>query len=165
MDATDRLASSPPGSPLTVMSTSPSPPASPEVRPAPPASRLDASNRYPSPSSSGGASPAKQPSDEVAGDAPERKQHQPLQSYRDDGREQPRPVKRRKIGGASHCSWEPTEGPQYLDLRRCAQESRRLQDEINMARLVDTLRRKSKIVVIAGAGISVSAGSEWRNSM
>lgn len=52
---------------------------------------------------------------------------------------------------------------EYLDL--CAlgdtsDEAQHRAQEANLKKLVDTLRLKRKIVVVAGAGISVSAGSK-----
>ncbi len=122
--------SSPPSSPLSVLSQSPSPPSP----------NLDLSNRYPSPTSSalpsGSASPLK-PSD--MSDSTEEIQ------VRTDG---PPPPKRRRIAAPPK-----PRTTSYIDLEtRC--------DEVDehLGRLMSALRKK-KIVVIAGAGISVSAGS------
>ena len=123
--------SSPPSSPLSVLSKSPSLPSSPIL--------MDASNRYPSPSStsdnSGSASPMKLP--DAAGEI----------QVRTDG---PPPAKRRKVAERKPRTTE------YIDLADRDEE-----DETQLDRLLSVLRKKKKIVVIAGAGISVSAGSEW----
>lgn len=63
-----------------------------------------------------------------------------------------RPAKRRKVTHKERTT-------EYLDLRASYNPS---QDNENLLRrLTTTLRKKQKIVVIAGAGISVSAGSEF----
>jgi NAD+-dependent protein deacetylase SIR2 len=62
-----------------------------------------------------------------------------------------RPAKRRKTERKPRTT-------EYLDLR--AGYSHNEDDEDLIERLTSTLRQKKKIVVIAGAGISVSAGSE-----
>lgn len=52
---------------------------------------------------------------------------------------------------------------EYLDLRDANSDGESPQtpeNEIQLQRLLKELRKKQKIVVIAGAGISVSAGSE-----
>jgi NAD-dependent histone deacetylase SIR2 len=126
------LASSPPSSPLSVLSKSPSLP--------PVEMDLDASKRYPSPSSttppSGSASPLKLPdaTEEIC--------------VRTDG---PPPPKRRKIAPPKPRTTK------YVNL-----ENPEPEDEAHIDRLLATLRKKKKIVVIAGAGISVSAGSRFR---
>ncbi len=69
----------------------------------------------------------------------------------------PPPKKKRKLAEQKPRTTE------YLDLRNvdeispCQNSSN---DEINMQHLLKALRNKQKIVVIAGAGISVSAGSK-----
>jgi NAD+-dependent protein deacetylase SIR2 len=63
----------------------------------------------------------------------------------------PPPPKRRRIAAPP--------GPRttsYVDL-----EARSDEDDAQLDRLLSALRRRKKIVVIAGAGISVSAGSEF----
>lgn len=128
------LSSSPP---LSVMSRSPSLPS--QHCPAS-AAIMNPSSRYPSPSStatqSGSASPLKlQDSVEVA----------EIQ-VRTDGL--PPPAKRRKVAERKPRSTE------HLDL-----DNRDEAGEAQLDRLLSVLRRKKKIVVVAGAGISVSAGS------
>lgn len=102
---------------------------------------MDASSRYPSPSStaiqSGSASPLKSQDGADIGEI----------QVRTDGL--PPPAKRRKIAERKpRCT-------EYLDL-----DTRDEAAEAQLDRLLNILRRKKKIVVIAGAGISVSAGSE-----
>ena len=123
--------SSLPSSPLSVLSQSPSLPPTPLL--------LDASNRYPSPSSSsipsGSASPMKGPDADSAREI----------QVRTDG---PPPKRRRTAAPPRPRTTE------RIDLENRVEEA----DE-NLDRLLKALRRKKKIVVIAGAGISVSAGS------
>lgn len=104
---------------------------------------MDASNRYPSPSStsdqSGSASPMKLP--DAIGEI----------QVRTDG---PPPAKRRKVAERKPRTTE------YIDL-----SDRDEEDEAQLDRLLSVLRKKKKIVVIAGAGISVSAGiPDFRSS-
>jgi NAD-dependent histone deacetylase SIR2 len=58
---------------------------------------------------------------------------------------------------------EPTElKTDYLDLRilnNCSDETIQNSEYQKLERLMEVLRSKRKIVIIAGAGISVSAGS------
>ncbi|EAA34475.3 hypothetical protein GE21DRAFT_1087 [Neurospora crassa] len=127
-----------PSSPLSVLSQSPSLPPTPLL--------LDASNRYPSPSSSsipsGSASPMKGPDSDSA---------QEIQ-VRTDG---PPPTKRRRTAAPPR--------PRTTD--RIDLENRVEEADENLDRLLTALRRKKKIVVIAGAGISVSAGiPDFRSS-
>ncbi|KAI6353491.1 hypothetical protein MCOR25_008978 [Pyricularia grisea] len=129
-----------PSSPLTVLSNSPSPPT-------PSPANRDASSRYPSPStssvaiSSGSASPmnASRPTPASSDMAVEA-------SVRTDG---PPPAKKRKVQQKRERKTE------YLDLDKTGDEGH--QDEL-LARLTKVLRKKKRIVIIAGAGISVSAG-------
>ncbi|KAK0633512.1 DHS-like NAD/FAD-binding domain-containing protein [Immersiella caudata] len=108
---------------------------------------MDVAKRYPSPSSStipsGSASPMK-PSD--SSDTTEEIQ------VRTDG---PPPPKRRRIAAPP--------GPRttsYIDLENGSEE-----EDAHLDRLLSALRRRKKIVVIAGAGISVSAGiPDFRSS-
>ncbi|KAL1865213.1 hypothetical protein VTK73DRAFT_5450 [Phialemonium thermophilum] len=128
-------ASSPPSSPLSFLSKSPSLPPSPPLP--------DLSARYPSPSSSaplsGSASPLKHQ------DAPEEI------CVSTDG---PPPAKRRKLATPKPRTTE------YVDLEDFTPEA-----EAQLERLLSALRKKKKIVVIAGAGISVSAGiPDFRSS-
>jgi NAD+-dependent protein deacetylase SIR2 len=62
-----------------------------------------------------------------------------------------RPAKRRKVTHKERTT-------EYLDLRASYNPSQN--DEDLLQHLTSTLRKKQKIVVIAGAGISVSAGSK-----
>jgi NAD+-dependent protein deacetylase SIR2 len=61
-----------------------------------------------------------------------------------------RPAKRRKIEKKPRTT-------EYLDLRAGYDHNEDDEDLVN--RLTSTLRQKKKIVIIAGAGISVSSGS------
>ncbi|KAM7194312.1 DHS-like NAD/FAD-binding domain containing protein [Rhypophila sp. PSN 637] len=131
--------SSPPSSPLTLLSQSPSLPPTPTV--------MDASNRYPSPTSSsipsGSASPMKSAD---YSDAPGEIQ------VRTDG---PPPAKRRRVAAPPR-----PRTTEYVDL-----ESQGDGEDENLARLMTALRKRKKIIVIAGAGISVSAGiPDFRSS-
>ncbi|KAA8566940.1 hypothetical protein EYC84_010036 [Monilinia fructicola] len=67
----------------------------------------------------------------------------------------PPPAKRRKVTQPKPRTTE------YLDLRNFGEGSKEqiAQQDAQMKRLVSVLRGKRKIVVVAGAGISVSAGS------
>jgi NAD-dependent histone deacetylase SIR2 len=98
---------------------------------------MDASSRYPSPSSSaatsGSASPLKSDTTEEI-------------CVRTDG---PPPAKRRKVASPKERTTE------YVDLQNLNEEG-----EAQLDRLILALRKKKKIVVVAGAGISVSAGSK-----
>lgn len=125
----------------TLKSELPSLPSSPlsvlSNSPPPPSPPLmDASRRYPSPSSSAVASGSTSP----------RKQSDEAEiCVRTDG---PPPAKRRKLATPKQRSTE------YVDMESLSDE-----DEAQLDRLLSALRKKKKIVVIAGAGISVSAGS------
>ncbi|KAH6845231.1 DHS-like NAD/FAD-binding domain-containing protein [Chaetomium sp. MPI-CAGE-AT-0009] len=67
----------------------------------------------------------------------------------------PPPTKRRRI--AAPVKPRTTA---YIDLENCGEE-----DDVNLRRLMVALQKKKKIVVIAGAGISVSAGiPDFRSS-
>ncbi|KAI3548587.1 Sir2 family protein [Colletotrichum tamarilloi] len=130
-------------SPLSVLSKSPSIPSSPEVA-------LDASKRYPSPTSSmpsGAQSPIKL---EAADDSvPVIKLDSAADSINvnaSDATDGQPPRKRRKVTPPKERTTE------YLNLEDCKE------DDGNLARLVSALKKRKKIVVIAGAGISVSAG-------
>ncbi|TVY86181.1 NAD-dependent protein deacetylase, partial [Lachnellula willkommii] len=77
-------------------------------------------------------------------------------------REGPPPAKRRKVAGPKEYKTE------YLDLRALNESDdeahHRVQDS-KLKKLMETLRSKRKIVVIAGAGISVSSGiPDFRSS-
>ncbi|PNY24653.1 NAD-dependent protein deacetylase hst4 [Tolypocladium capitatum] len=124
-----------PSSPLSSLSETPSLADSPVLQP-------DAPGRYPSPMSSapsGSQSPVK------------------LCDAVDDG---PRPAKKRRLAPP------PRErgGPVYLDLMKAHDEFTH-EDDFHLQRLLSALRKKKKIVVVAGAGISVSAGvPDFRSS-
>jgi NAD+-dependent protein deacetylase SIR2 len=62
----------------------------------------------------------------------------------------PPPPKRRRVAAPAK-----PRTTSYIDL-----ESRGEDEDENLGRLLSALRKKKKIVVIAGAGISVSAGSK-----
>ncbi|CAJ2513289.1 Uu.00g014080.m01.CDS01 [Anthostomella pinea] len=137
-DLSDPPSSDPPSSPLSVLSKSPSvsPRASLSLDP----------TRLPSPPSStihsGSASPMK-PSD-----MPELEIH-----VNPDGAP---PAKRRRIERKPRTT-------EHLDLRAASEQSEK--DEELLDRLTSVLRKKKKIVIIAGAGISVSAGiPDFRSS-
>jgi len=70
-------------------------------------------------------------------------------SQREDGAP---PAKRRKVAGPKDRT------TQYLDLRP---EEEQEDAQAQLDKLLKVLHKKRKIVVIAGAGISVSAGSKW----
>ncbi|KAH7162994.1 DHS-like NAD/FAD-binding domain-containing protein [Dactylonectria estremocensis] len=130
-------------SPLSNLSKTPSLPSSPVTS--------DPTNRYPSPSStaSGTQSPVKL-GDPIYDDDLRRK----LDSATDG----PPPAKRRKMTPPKERTTE------YLDLTKPDSEASP-EDKRRMERLVTALRKKKKIVVIAGAGISVSAGiPDFRSS-
>ncbi|GKU00137.1 sir2 family histone deacetylase hst4 [Fusarium langsethiae] len=131
-------------SPLSTLSKTPSAPSSPTM--------LDPTRRYPSPSTtaSGPHSPAKMsdlPSeDEIVA--------KPL----DASIQGPPPAKKRRIAPPKERTTE------YLDLMKSDEEQTE-EDTRQLNRLLDTLRKKKKIVVIAGAGISVAAGiPDFRSS-
>jgi NAD+-dependent protein deacetylase SIR2 len=73
-------------------------------------------------------------------------------------RDAPPPAKRRKVATPKELKTE------YLDLRALNESDdeahHRVQDA-KLKKLMETLRSKRKIVVIAGAGISVSSGSAY----
>lgn len=74
-----------------------------------------------------------------------------------DGADGPPPAKKRKL-------YQPKERTtEYLDLQTLDESSDQEKldhDDLQLQRLLKVLRTKRKIVVIAGAGISVSAGSK-----
>ncbi|KAK3945311.1 DHS-like NAD/FAD-binding domain-containing protein [Diplogelasinospora grovesii] len=139
MECLQHPPSSPPSSPLSVLSQSPSLPPTPVL--------LDVSRRYPSPSSSAAT---------VSGNASPMKLHDMRDAtegiqVRTDGP----PAKRRRI--AAPRKERTTEN---MDLENLGEE-----EEEELRRLLSALRKKKKIVVIAGAGISVSAGiPDFRSS-
>lgn len=65
--------------------------------------------------------------------------------------EDPRPAKRRRLSPTTDANGRTTH---YLDLTQDMSD----EDKPQLKRLLDVLHKKRKIVVIAGAGISVSAG-------
>ncbi|KAJ4408761.1 hypothetical protein N0V91_003017 [Didymella pomorum] len=67
------------------------------------------------------------------------------------GDEDPRPAKRRKLSPTTDANGRTTH---YLDLTQDVTD----EDKPQLQRLLNVLHKKRKIVVIAGAGISVSAG-------
>ncbi|KAL7627994.1 hypothetical protein AAE478_002190 [Parahypoxylon ruwenzoriense] len=132
--------SDPPSSPLSILSRSPT--ISPRV------SLSYSSGRLPSPPSTitspGNASPMK-PSDQVS---VENEIH-----VNPDG---PPPAKRRRVERKPRTT-------EYLDLKAASEQSEK--DERLLDQLTGALRKRKKIVVIAGAGISVSAGiPDFRSS-
>ncbi|KAK3181402.1 hypothetical protein K4F52_007264 [Lecanicillium sp. MT-2017a] len=147
MDSSSPLSTprgSPPSSPLSNLSKTPSLPGSPLLP-------LDHAKRYPSP-------PMSMSADSSGTQSPVKPGHQTSSSQRmasDDGSP---PAKRRKTAQPKERTTE------YLDLTKPNDE---LTDEEThqMDRLLTALRKKKKIVVIAGAGISVSAGiPDFRSS-
>jgi len=125
--------SSLPSSPLSMLSQSPSLPPTPLA--------LDASKRYPSPISSSAPSGSASPMKPIEfSDVPGEIQ------VRTDG---PPPSKRRRVAALPR-----PRTTEYIDL-----ESQGDPEDENLVRLMAALRKRKRIVVIAGAGISVSAGS------
>lgn len=110
----------------------------------------DAARRYPSPSPtstnpSAAQSPAKQLSD-------------PIEVRTKASEDGPPPAKKRRTAAPKDRS------ARYLDLTKSDAEFTK-EDAQQMDRLMVALRKKKKIVVIAGAGISVSAGiPDFRSS-
>lgn len=137
-----------PASPLSNLSGTPSLPSSPGDSPS-----QDPSRRYPSPLSttaSGTQSPMKPAATSAARPRP-----RPDQASNEGAP----PPKRRKV--ASSPKERRTD---YLDLTKPDHEWS-ADDDVHLKRLITTLRKKKKIVVIAGAGISVSAGiPDFRSS-
>lgn len=126
-------------SPLSNLSKTPSLPSSPDMP-------VDPAKRYPSPTSttvSGIQSPVKL--GEPIFD------HEIVNKALDDSADGPPPAKKRRISPPKERTTE------YLDLMKPDEEFTP-EDSRQMERLVTALRKKKKIVVIAGAGISVSAG-------
>ncbi|KAK4093428.1 hypothetical protein Purlil1_2585 [Purpureocillium lilacinum] len=131
-----------PSSPLSSLPSTPSLPGSPVMhqQSRQPQKRPDPSSRYPSPTSSapsGTQSPVK------------------LGEPMDDS---PRPAKRRRVTPPKERT------TMYLDLMK-PNEDFSHEDNFQLQRLLSALRKKKKVVVIAGAGISVSAGvPDFRSS-
>ncbi|KAF5012964.1 hypothetical protein FDECE_1011 [Fusarium decemcellulare] len=126
-------------SPLSNLSKTPSLPSSPDMP-------LDPAKRYPSPSSttaSGAQSPVKLGDPIFDQDI--------VNKALDASTDGPPPAKKRRISPPKERTTE------YLDLMKPEQEFT-AEDKRQLDRLMAALRKKKKIVVIAGAGISVSAG-------
>ncbi|KAG6019930.1 hypothetical protein E4U41_003029 [Claviceps citrina] len=139
--ATASPASSLPSSPLSRLSQTPSLLSLSDAPDTPDTSVMapDTADRYPSPSSttaSGTSGGAPSPSKSRHGEPAD---------------ESPRPVKKRRMASARERTTA------YLDLLKPHEEFTQ-QDTFHMERLLTALRKKKKIVVVAGAGISVSAG-------
>ncbi|KAG5999774.1 hypothetical protein E4U43_001869 [Claviceps pusilla] len=132
-------ASSLPSSPLSHLSQTPSLPSLPDTPDTPdtPVMAPDTADRYPSPSSTAASS----------GTSETRSSSKQLGTADDS----PRPVKKRRITPPRERTTT------YLDLLKPHEELTH-EDSFHMERLLTALRKKKKIVVVAGAGISVSAG-------
>lgn len=140
-----RAASEPPSSPLSALSRTPSLASSPLFAPA------DA-HRYPSPVSL---------SADTSGTQTPTKRGDRSSSQSDDDSASGRPAKRRRTATPKQPKERTTE---YLNLAK-SQDEMTPDDTLQMDRLLSALRKKKKIVVIAGAGISVSAGiPDFRSS-
>lgn len=106
---------------------------------------MDAANRYPTPTSTAGTSGTcspRKPSDITSIPTDEIR-------VRSDGP----PAKRRKLATTTPAPRTTT----HFDL-----ENHVYGDDAQFGKLLSVLRKKKRIVVIAGAGISVSAGSMSR---
>lgn len=141
-------------SPLSRLSKTPSLPNSPENTIV---MSQDPANRYPSPMSttpsSGTQTPSKSASSSRAGSRP------PPSNADLPVEDRPPPAKKRRV--AAPPKVRTTE---YLDLSKPDPEFS-ADDEVLRQRLVTALKKKKKIVVIAGAGISVSANiPDFRSS-
>ncbi|KAJ4271820.1 hypothetical protein NW762_000526 [Fusarium torreyae] len=129
-------------SPLSNLSKTPSLPSSPDMP--------DPTKRYPSPSTtaSGPHSPAKTCESE----------DESVIKVNDAPASGPPPAKKRRISPPKERTTE------YLNLMK-PEEELTTEDRCQIERLFTALRKKKKIVVIAGAGISVSAGiPDFRSS-
>lgn len=141
--------SSTPSSPLSMLSKSPSLPSSPLDD--------DPIGRYPTPTASSIPSGSQSPTRPAAPDTSIRvNTSAPAPAPRNDG--QP-PPKKRRIAQPKPRTTE------YLDLGDPDVDTKASPSCAQLDRLVHALRKKKKIVVIAGAGISVSAGvPDFRSS-
>ncbi|OAA82071.1 NAD-dependent histone deacetylase SIR2 [Akanthomyces lecanii RCEF 1005] len=143
-----RAASEPPSSPLSVLSKTPSLPNSPILP-------IDAARRYPSPESL---------SADTSGTQTPVKRSDRSSSQSDDGSTGDRPSKRRKTATPREPKEPKQRTTKYLNLSK-SQDDFTSEDTYQMNRLLSALHKKKKIVVVAGAGISVSAGiPDFRSS-
>lgn len=126
--------SSAPSSPLSSLASSPSPP--PEMA-LPKAARAPPNAPYPSP-------PASQQTSQSGSPAPDG-----MDSSNSTDKEGPPPAKRRRIS--------KERSTEYLDMRDGEIDE---EQRPELDRVLNVLHKRQKIVVIAGAGISVSAGSK-----
>ncbi|TRX98277.1 hypothetical protein FHL15_000922 [Xylaria flabelliformis] len=137
-DLSDPPSTNPPSSPLSVLTRSPT---------VSPRASMSHSSRLPSPP----------PSTIYSGSASPMKSSDPVESeilVNPDGAP---PPKRRRVERKPRTT-------EYLDLSAAACEQSERDDEL-LEQLTHALRKKKKIVVIAGAGISVSAGiPDFRSS-
>ncbi|OAR03148.1 hypothetical protein LLEC1_07834 [Akanthomyces lecanii] len=143
-----RSASEPPSSPLSDLSKTPSLPNSPILP-------IDAARRYPSPESL---------SADTSGTQTPVKRSDRSSSQSDDGSTGDRPSKRRKTATPREPKESKQRTTKYLNLSK-SQDDFTSEDTYQMNRLLSALHKKKKIVVVAGAGISVSAGiPDFRSS-
>ena len=139
-------------SPLSSVPPSPSPSATSSRLSSPPSSPIMASFHYPTPPSSQNS--------EKGTSTPASIEDSALSSSDRDG---PPPKKRRKTDDNANASRMPRQ-TKRLHFERMARDPT-LESSIELDRLLKALRKKRKIVVIAGAGISVSAGiPDFRSS-
>ncbi|PHH62038.1 hypothetical protein CDD82_2051 [Ophiocordyceps australis] len=133
-----------PSSPLSSLSHTPSLPDSPRAQP-------DAAGRYPSPMSFSASSDGPCPVVQRGGDAVAATRTQLAVDAAASAQDAPpRPKKRRVAPPRDRSTKHLNLLKDYNDLT--------CDDEFQMRRLIKALRNKKKIVVVAGAGISVSAG-------
>ncbi|SPN96887.1 related to NAD-dependent histone deacetylases [Cephalotrichum gorgonifer] len=128
-------------SPLSILSKSPSLPGSPHESD-------DPGGRYPSPSASSLPSGTQSPLKPRHNDRDEIRVNTTAPTPRDG---QP-PPKKRKI------TQPKTRTTEHLDLSTPNLDDKTSDEAMQLNRLLNVIRKKKKIVVIAGAGISVSAG-------
>ncbi|KAI0489677.1 DHS-like NAD/FAD-binding domain-containing protein [Xylaria cf. heliscus] len=143
-DLSDPPSANPPSSPLSVLTRSPT--VSPRASMSCQSQSQSQSSRLPSPP----------PSTIYSGSASPMKSSDPVESeilVNPDGAP---PPKRRRVERKPRTT-------EYLDLSAAAEQSER--DDELLEQLTQALRKKKKIVVISGAGISVSAGiPDFRSS-